>query len=166
MTVMRIVPPSAADERTTLEAFLDRARATVHRKCEGLGESDEHRAVLPSAGMTLAGIVSHLRWVEASWFEVALRGEKNCAPYVGSDDPDQDFFPDPGVPLAQLLDEYEAQCLRSREICRTLSLDTAVDDEGVRFSVRWILFHMLEETARHLGHIDAVRELLDGVTGS
>jgi hypothetical protein len=166
MTATRVAPPTVADERATLEAFLDQARATVRRKCEGLAGPDERRGVLPSPGMTLAGIVSHLRWVEASWFEVALRGERNRAPYVGSDNPDEDFFPAPDADLAQLLDEYDEQCRRSREICRTLSLDTAVYDEGVRFSVRWILFQMLAETSRHLGHIDAVRELLDGEVGS
>ncbi len=162
MTVLRVAPPTAADERATLESFLDYARATVRTKCAGLNAADARRSVLPSRGMTPASIVSHLCWLEASWFEVALRGEKNCAPYVDSDNPDQDSFLGPDIPLGQLLDEYDAHCRQSREICRTLSLDTAVYDEGTRFSVRWILFHMLEETTRHVGHLDTVRELLDG----
>jgi hypothetical protein len=101
--------------------------------------------------MSLAGIVSHLRWVEAAWFEVALRGEKNRADDCGA----------PEVPLARLVDEYETQCERSRQITRTLSLDTAVAEDGTRFSVRWILFHVLEETTRHLGQLDALRGLVD-----
>jgi hypothetical protein len=165
MTATRVAPPTLADERATLEAFLDEARSSVRRKCEHLAAADERRTVLPSPGMTLAGIVSHLRWVEAAWFEVALRGEKNQAPNAAGGRPDEDFYPVPGVGLAQLLDEYDEQCRRSREICRRLSLDTAVYEEGERFSVRWILFHMLVETVRHLGHIDAVRELLDGDVG-
>jgi hypothetical protein len=154
MTVTRVAPPTAADERATLESFLDYARASVRHKCEGVSEGDSRRPLLPSSEMTLCGIVSHLRWVEAAWFEVALRGEKNRA------DAD-DHAPAAGVPLARLLDEYETQCERSRMISRTLSLDTAVADDGTRFSVRWILFHVLEETTRHLGQLDAVRELID-----
>ena len=67
----------------------------------------------------------------------------------------------PEVPLAHLVDEYEMQCERSRQITRKLSLDTAVAEDGVRFSVRWILFHVLEETTRHLGQLDALRRLVD-----
>lgn len=151
MNVTRVDPPTAADERHTLESFLDFARASVRQKCEGVSESDARRCFGQSPEMSLSGIVSHLRWVEAAWFEVALRGEKNRA--------DDDAGAE--VPLARLVDEYEMQCERSRQITRTLSLDTAVAEEGTRFSVRWILFHVLEETTRHLGQLDALRGLVD-----
>lgn len=152
MNVTRVDPPTAADERATLESFLDFARASVRHKCEGVSESDARRCFGQAPEMSLAGIVSHLRWVEAAWFEVALRGEKNRA---------DDFPGAPEVPLAHLVDEYEMQCERSRQITRKLSLDTAVAEDGVRFSVRWILFHVLEETTRHLGQLDALRGLVD-----
>ncbi|MFD0636977.1 DUF664 domain-containing protein [Catenulispora yoronensis] len=97
----------------------------------------------------------HLRWAEATWFEVALRGERDRAPA-------QDYLADPDVPLALLLDEYDAQCDLSRVIASTLSLDTSVACAGTRYNVRWILLHMLEETRRVLGLIEAVRELLVG----
>ena len=151
MNVTRVDPPTAADERATLESFLDFARASVRQKCEGVSESDARRCFGQSPEMSLSGIVSHLRWVEAAWFEVALRGEKNRA--------DDDAGAE--VPLARLVDEYEMQCERSRQITRTLSLDTAVAEEGTRFSVRWILFHVLDETTRHLGQLDALRGLVD-----
>ena len=72
------------------------------------------------------------------------------------------------VPLAQLLDEYDAQCVRSREIVAGLELDVRVrvfppDTEPV--TLRWILLHMIEETSRHNGHLDLLRELADGVKG-
>jgi hypothetical protein len=153
MTAMRVATPTAADERTTLDAFLDDARDSVRKKCEGLTVTGERRVTLPTAATALAGIISHLRWLEATWFEVALRGEKNSARRAG---------PLSDVSLEQLLDDYDVQCQRSRDICRTLSLDTAVYDAGVRFSVRWILFHVLSETAQQLGRIDAVCEPSDG----
>ena len=99
--------------------------------------------------------MSHLRWTEARWFEVALRGERDRAPA-------QEYLADPDVPLAQLLDEYDAQCDLSRAIVATLSLDTSVAGGGTRYNVRWILLHMLEETRRLLGLMEAVRELLVG----
>jgi hypothetical protein len=73
-----------------------------------------------------------------------------------------------GIPLARLLDEYDEECARSNEIVAGFSLDDvqrAPDPEGGQASVRFILCHMIEETARHLGHLDILRELLDGKTG-
>jgi hypothetical protein len=73
------------------------------------------------------------------------------------------------VPIAQLLDEYEAQCARYRDLVASLDLDTPskrpVRDAGP-VTLRWILFHLVEETARHNGHLDILRELTDGVTGT
>jgi Protein of unknown function (DUF664) len=68
-------PPYVADERTQLVGWLDLQRALVHRKCEGLSDADSHRSVLPTSPlMTMAGVVSHLRWVENLWFEVLFSG--------------------------------------------------------------------------------------------
>jgi hypothetical protein len=153
MTAMPVAPPTVADERATLEAFLDQARASVRGRCEGLiacapvAPADRRQSDVVAPDLTPAQVVSHLGRLEARWFEGALRGEKIRGSVIGS--------ADPGI-LALLLDEYDDQCQRSREICRTLSLDTAVYDEGVRFSVRWILFHVLAETERHLGQLDAL----------
>ena len=70
-------PPFVADERTQLVGWLDLQRAIVHLKCEGLTEAEAHRSVLPASPlMTVAGVVSHLRWVENLWFEVAFLGRR------------------------------------------------------------------------------------------
>jgi hypothetical protein len=73
------------------------------------------------------------------------------------------------VPLAQLLDEYDAECARSNDTIASLSLDTVEQGpyaaKGEAASLRYILCHMLEETARHVGHLDIIREILDGRTG-
>ena len=157
--------PPYGDERTMLNAFLDWHRATVRVKCEGLSEADAHRNVLPTSPlMTVAGIVSHLRWVEHSWFEICLLGEPDRGPWT-EEDPDAEMRVD-DVPLAQLLDEYDQQCARSREIAAGLDLSVREKNHDDPVSLQWILLHMIEETARHNGHLDAMRELVDGVTGS
>jgi uncharacterized damage-inducible protein DinB len=142
-------------------------RQTVRKKAEGLSEADAHRAFLPSPLMTVAGLVSHLRWNEHSWFEVSLLGLPNRGPWTEDGHPDVEMMVD-NVPLAQLLDEYDEQCARSNEIVGGLPLDTverSAPDGERACSLRWILLHMIEETARHNGHLDILREFADGVTG-
>ena len=75
MTPARERPPYLADERTQLVGWLDLQRAIIHWKCEGLSGADAHRSVLPaSPHMTMAGVVTHLRWAECRWFEVVFLG--------------------------------------------------------------------------------------------
>ncbi|MCO5971092.1 MULTISPECIES: DinB family protein [Actinoallomurus] len=162
----RIETPNAGDERTLLTAWLDWQRATVHLKCDGLTDELAHRPLLPTSPlMTVAGLVSHLRWVERAWFERVMLDRPDDAPWT-PEDPDREFRVD-DVPLARLLAEYEEQCARAREITASLSLDAEAQGKHRRGTVtlRWVLGHMIEETARHNGHIDILREMLDGVTG-
>ncbi len=160
-------PPIVAGERTQLTGWLDLQRAIVQLKCEGVSEADAHRAVLPASPlMTMAGVVSHLRWAEHLWFSVLFLGEPATGPMFDSGEEDGDMRV-AGVPLAQLLADYERQCAVSNEIIAAQSLDepgkNAGYPEGVA-SLRWMMLHMLEETARHAGHLDAIREILDGTT--
>jgi uncharacterized damage-inducible protein DinB len=142
--------------------WLDFQRATVRLKCDGLSDGQARLAPLPaSPRMTVATLVAHLRWVERSWFEVSFLGLQELT----AQDPFE--LPAPSTPLGQLLDEYDAQCVRSREIVAGHQLDEleAWAPEGLELvSLRWIIGHLLEETARHLGHLDALRELIDGRT--
>jgi uncharacterized damage-inducible protein DinB len=162
-------PPFGADERTQLVGWLDMQRAIIDWKCEGLSDEDAHRRVLPSSpAMTMAGLVSHMRWVEHCWFEVIFLGGPAEGPQFDDGPEDADMMVD-GIPLAQLLDEYERQCAVSNEI---IAAAPSLDDVGRHpdfgvsaATLRWILLHMIEETARHAGHADAVRELLDGEKG-
>ncbi|GAB3696641.1 DinB family protein [Nocardiopsis oceani] len=164
----RVDPPMAADERTMLLAWLDWHRATVHSKCAGLAPDLSSATPLPSSPMmTVGGVVSHLRWVEAFWFEVVMLNQPDQAPY-SRQDPDGEFRVGAQRPLGELLDEYAAQCERSREITSHLELGNSsrgIPDHRGRTTLRWVLVHMIEETARHNGHLDALRELVDGVTG-
>jgi hypothetical protein len=167
MTPSRVRPPFEADERTQLVGWLDMQRALVHWKCEGLSEAGAHRSVLPTSPlMTMAGVVSHLRWVENSWFEVLFLGKPAVGPQLEGPE-DAEMVVD-GIPLSQLLAEYDRQCVVSNEIIAAHPLDQTglhLDHPSGAASLRWMLLHMVEETARHVGHMDTIRELLDGQKG-
>jgi uncharacterized damage-inducible protein DinB len=161
--------PGSWDDRSILTTFLDYARDTVHAKCADLSEQDARRAPLPGSPlMTVSGLVSHLRWVECVWIDKTLLGGTVNAPWT-DEDPDREFRIAVEVPLAQLLAEYRTVCSRHRELVASLDLDTPSKGElGWRaepVTLRWILSHLLEETARHNGHIDILRELADGTRG-
>ncbi|GAB3652794.1 DinB family protein [Actinocorallia lasiicapitis] len=135
-------------------------------KCQGLSEEAARRPLLATSPlMTAAGLVSHLRWVEHYWFEHRLLGLPDRAPWTDTD-PDAEFK-DPAA-LPDLLAAYAAQCATSRTIAATLPLDTELAvpaADGDPSTLRWLLLHMVEETARHAGHLDILTELLDGRTG-
>jgi uncharacterized damage-inducible protein DinB len=161
------IPPSF-DERTVLTTFLDYARDTVHAKCAGISNADARRAPLPASPlMTISGLVSHLRWVESAWIEKNLLGGTITAPWT-DDDPDREFRIAVQVPLTQLLAEYRAACARHRELVASLDLDTPSKGDlrqAEPVTLRWVLLHLTEETARHNGHLDILRELADGARG-
>jgi uncharacterized damage-inducible protein DinB len=162
--------PSSWDERTILTTFLDYARDTVHAKCAGLSDADARRAPLPGSPlMTISGLVNHLRWVESSWIEDTLLGRAIDAPWT-EEDPDREFRIAVEVPLAHLLAEYRAVCARHRDLVASLDLDTPSRGDLGEWrtepvTLRWILLHLIEETARHNGHLDILRELADGARG-
>ncbi len=162
-------PSASWDERTVLFTLLNYARGTVHAKCAGLSDSDARRAPLPGSPLTtISGLVSHLRWVEHSWLEVILLGGEDRGPWT-EDDPDREMRIATEIPLAELLADYSDSCTRYRELVAPLDLDTPsrghLDWRSEPVTLRWILGHLIEETSRHNGHIDILRELADGVTG-
>ncbi|MFB6723639.1 DinB family protein [Kribbella sp. NPDC056345] len=166
MNLYEARPPIVADERTQLIGWLDLQRVLVRHKLADLRPEDEHRSLLPASPlMTPAGLVSHMRWVEHLWFEVVyLNVPRDQNPMYRKDVESAEMLVT-GVPLPQLLDEFDAQWARSNEIVAAHSLDDTGQDPEFQPSLRWILLHMLEETARHVGHLDAMRELADGRTG-
>ncbi|MFD5816231.1 DinB family protein [Streptomyces sp. NPDC127038] len=160
--------PPARDERTQLATFLDYARATARAKCEGVSAEDARKAPLPGSPlMTLSGVINHLRWVEYYWFQVVFLGEEDKGPWT-DEDPDREMRIAVDFPLSQLLDEYEEQSVRYRELVAAHDLDARSERpgrDGTLFDLRWIVLHLVEETARHNGHLDILRELADGRTG-
>ena len=138
--------------------WLDWQRATVRLKTADLdGELAYVRFIPTSPRMTIATVVSHLALVERHWFVTSFLGKDEPALTVGWDETE--------TALPQLLDAYDAQCQRSREITAAHSLDDierSTPPGSPLVSLRWIVGHLIEETARHLGHLDLLRELADG----
>jgi hypothetical protein len=165
--VIREDVPFTADEPEQLAGWLDFQRATVHLKCAGLSEADAWRAPLPSSPLTtVAGLVQHLTAMESYWFERVVAG-LDVPMHWSDEDPDLEFRRRPGAGLAEALVEYRTQCGTSRGLVAGLAPDArcAGRRHGQIVSVRWVFLHMIEETARHNGHLDTVREIVDGVVG-
>jgi uncharacterized damage-inducible protein DinB len=165
----RTDPEPSADERVTLTGFLEYQRATILTKIDGLTD-DQARLRFVGSDTSLLGIVRHLAEVERNWFRRKLRGEHAPPLYYSDSDPDGDFHPGLDWTIALAVASYEREC----EVSRLITADTASLDEltvetvrgyGAPVSLRWILTHMIEETARHAGQADILRELIDGVTG-
>lgn len=149
-------------ERSSLEGFLDHYRAVLVNKVRGVSEADARRRLVPSA-TTLGGLLKHVACAEHRWFELALpkvpfeptSGQDRLAEFGMTDDETVDG----------LIEAYQAQCARSREIAADYHLDDRGHRSGQNMTLRWIYLHMIEETARHAGHADILREQLDGSTG-
>ncbi|WP_086847262.1 DinB family protein [Amycolatopsis kentuckyensis] len=157
--------PLTGGEREILTGQLDRLRATVAWKAGGLTAEQAHRVHLPSELTTVAGLVPHLTLNEWFWFGVVVDGEEDTWEEKLEQDPDAEFRVPPDAEVGTLLADYAKQCERSREIVAKRGLDDQVTYKDETFNVRWVLTHMIEETARHAGHLDVLRELTDGLTG-
>lgn len=164
--------PTAVDERRTLVAFLDFYRAVARRKLEGLTD-EQMRAPLAGHPSTLCvgGVVFHLASVEDWWFQRVLAGGEVPNPWRTAwnrDDNDFDFRVD-HLTTDAVLAQYDASVEAARKVQRSItSLDDLVavpQRDGSRHDVRWVLVHIVEEYARHCGHLDLLREALDGTTG-
>ena len=166
----RTEPPRQTGERETLEGMLDYYRETVLVKIAGA--SEEHlRAVIVPSGWSMLGVIKHLAYVERNWFRVRLEDEQGLPVPWTEEDPDADFRVEPEETTEQIVAFYRGEVARSR----TNAAGHALDDLAagwpadrapeLRPNLRWIYVHMIEETARHAGHLDVVRELLDGTTG-
>jgi uncharacterized damage-inducible protein DinB len=161
-----------ADERTTLSRFLDEQRWAVLRKVEGLTQ-EQAGATHPPSSLTVGGLVKHLALCEYGWFHECFGGQPMPSPFDDVDwdaDPDWEFRTGASDPFHETLELYRTACDRSRAVVAAaasleeLSAEPSKRGEG-RFTLRWIVLHMIEETARHVGHADLVRESIDGTTG-
>jgi len=157
-------PPYAGTEAETLAGFLDFHRATLLWKIDGLDDEQLRRPMVPS-GTSLLGMVKHLAYVERWWFQQVWGGQQPSYPWT-DEDPDADWRVEPGETTEQILRLYRHECDRSREtVAAAASLDDLAHHPRRQLSRRWILVHMIEETARHNGQADILREQLDGTTG-
>jgi hypothetical protein len=160
--VLRV--PFTGGEKESLRVALDRHRDVVLWKLEGLDEEQARRRMVPS-GTSMLGLVKHLGSVEFGWFCDTFGRESEAIRFDESD-PEADMRAEPHETTADILAYYG----RARAAADRVIEETALDDLGTAWfgdpvSMRWVLVHMVEETARHAGHLDILRELIDGATG-
>lgn len=155
-------PAHHGDERTALLGYLQRQRDLVIWKVSN-GQDEALRRIATSTGLTVHGVVRHLTNVEKSWLRDHFAGQPDLVYDWTDEDPDGELHVPADVPITHLTREYAAEAVRCDEVVAAASLDdTSVDG---RYSLRWILLHLIEETGRHLGHLDLLREQADGRTG-
>lgn len=158
--------PYAGGEREMLQAFLDAMRLAIRSKLEGVTD-EQGRAKPTASSLSLLGIVKHLAWTECRWFRESFADEQVDDSRFRGDELEE-FTISSNDRIDSVLAFYDEQCDRSRAI---LAGTSSLDDLAVnrRFpdavSLRWIAVHMIEETARHAGHADVIREALDGSVG-
>jgi hypothetical protein len=154
-----------ANERELVTGFLDWYRAVAGRKVDGLSLAQASRPMTPS-GLTALGVVKHLTWVERHWFQRRFAGA-DLELYEGPDNAPT-FRLDASDSVASVLADYEIAVDESRAVAAVAALDDVAARPHPIFgavTLRWVLVHLLEETARHAGHLDVMREALDGRTG-
>jgi uncharacterized damage-inducible protein DinB len=162
--------PLAGTETETLVAFLDYYRELILDKAGGLTQEQLGTSLAPST-MTIAGMIYHLAVVEEAWFSQNFLGHDLGEPWSSVDwknDRDWEWDIAPTLDPDLVRDAYRDAFERSNEIVvEAESLDqlSVLDDEDSKRSLRWILVHMIEETARHAGHADLIRESIDGEVG-
>jgi uncharacterized damage-inducible protein DinB len=152
-------------ELETLARYLDAYRQVVLWKLDGVDDEAVRRPLVPS-GTSLLGLVHHLAYVERYWFQRVIAGRDVPIPWLDGD-PDGDWRLDDQATREEVVALYEGEVAESQRIHAALTdPDATVDEHGEAVSVRRILVHMVEEIARHAGHADILRELIDGETGT
>lgn len=163
-------PPYSGSERAQAIGFLEFLRATVTLKTSGLTDEQLTRTHPPST-MTPAGMLKHLAFVEDWWSTHKFLGHPQLEPWTEVDwrvDRDWDWRTALDDPPEELRALWEASVARSRAIIDAADfedLSVATFRNGERFSMRWMVLHLIEEYARHCGHLDLIRESIDGATG-
>lgn len=164
MTDERPRPPRSGDEKTILETYLDWYREALLIKIDGLSDADMKRRLVGSE-TTLFGIVHHLAYVERWWFQDVFAGRDVEYPWSDAD-PDAEWHVDGSITSDDAIALYRRECDLNRLIAGSAHPDDFARHEKFKdMNLRRIMVHMIEETARHVGHADILRELIDGTTG-
>ena len=162
---------TTTSERESLGQYLDYQRETILLKTEGLTKEQLGQRI-PTSSLTLAGILYHLALNEEGWFEVDFLGHEPREDFQGIDwdaDPDYEFRTALEKEPDWLRRRYRDACNRARQVTATagsmddLSVSTRIG--GKPYTLRWLMMHLIEETARHAGHADLLREAIDGTVG-
>jgi hypothetical protein len=163
----RVEPTYLLGERDMLEGWLEFHRTTLLLKCEGLDDAARKSRPVPTSLLSPQGLVRHMAEVERNWFRRTLLREPDL-PYIYCGTQrwdDQDLVPLDDADWDTDLAIWKAECEASRQAAASHSLDDTGIRRGDAVSLRWIYTHMVEEYARHNGHADLIRELIDGAVG-
>ncbi len=162
-------PPVDA-EKGQLLAFLDQQRLVLRLTAYGLTD-DQARATPSASELSVGGLIKHVANVERSWMDTVLVRERPSE--GGEADYDRGFHPGPDETLESIVADYQQAAAETDEIVGSLDLGRPVPvprgvpwfpDDIDAWTVRWVVLHLITETARHAGHADIVRETLDGAT--
>jgi hypothetical protein len=164
----QVPPPGPAGpidaEKQSLHASLDRHRDVVLWKLDGLDDEQVRRPMTPS-GTNLIGLVKHLASVEYGWFCDTFGYPSDAVPFDPAD-PNGDMRALPHETTGAIVAYYGRARAAADASIRTIGLDDlGTSWSGKSVSMRWVLIHLIEDTARHAGHMDILRELIDGRTG-
>ena len=168
--VTRIEAPAVADERAALQGWLDYHRATLLWKCAGLDGDQLAARPVESSTLSLLGLVRHMAEVERWWFRRRFAGLPGLGDLYCSDEyRDGDFDCTDAERAEADFANFKTECAAADEAARGRALEdtfTFTTRTGTEtMDLRWVYLHMIEEYARHNGHADLLRELIDGVTG-
>ncbi|SHG61112.1 DinB family protein [Streptoalloteichus hindustanus] len=154
------------DERSALLAFLDRQRVALRATLDGLTE-EQARATPSASSLSLAGLLRHVIRTERRWVVAGLAGRPLPGLWPIEGWGEVEFAPTEADTVPALLDAYEAAAKETAEIVAGVEDlgQACAAPECAHWSARWVLHHLIEETARHAGHADIIRESLDGATG-
>ena len=156
--------PFTGGEKESLHTSLDRHRDVVVWKLDGLDDAQLRRPMTPS-GTNLLGLVKHLAAVEYGWFCQTFARETEPLPFDEADE-NADLRVEPDETTDDIVAFYGRARAAADQVIAEVGLeDTSTAWFGDAVSMRWVLNHMIEETARHPGHLDIVRELIDGAMG-
>jgi uncharacterized damage-inducible protein DinB len=160
--------PRVQDERQGLLSFIEHQRQAVRNAAHGLSEEQARQRPTPSE-LSIGGLIKHLAYAEDNWrsrVEGHPESERAFQDFMGS------FTLQAGETLVEMLQRYAEAAARTQEVI------ASIDDLGRKVvlqpapwnpsgcTVRWVLMHLIEETARHAGHADIIREAIDGATAT
>ncbi len=165
--------PALTDERELLLAYLAQQRDGIRNAAFGL--TDEQARLAPSASsLSIGGLIKHVADMETTWIDMILQRDSRGSEQDEASNYEDNFRLGPDETLADVLARYddvdkdtEAAVARIADLGQPVPVPKGVPwfpDDVEAWSVRWVLLHLIEETARHAGHADIVRESIDGAT--